>query len=177
MAEREREKTYRTPYGGNHKVAGVTAVVDETVRLASFIPPPRDRSHPRKETTHDIDASDTLTRGRSRSSFNRALSSVSRRYLRSATLCFLFLTSPPDRSSNAGGMVIFWCRWWVVQVVGGSSGGGGGGGGKDRARYNVRTGGNGGSEGGREREGANVESSQQGWREKSKQVKKKKRKE
>ena len=175
MAEREREKTYRTPYGGNHKVAGVTAVVDETVRLASFIPPPRDRSHPRKETTHDIDASDTLTRGRSRSSFNRALSSVSRRYLRSATLCFLFLTSPPDRSSNAGGMVIFWCRWWVVQVVGGSSGGGGGG--KDRARYNVRTGGNGGSEGGREREGANVESSQQGWREKSKQVKKKKRKE
>ena len=117
VAEREREKTYRTPYGGNHKVAGVTAVVDETVRLASFIPPPRDRSHPRKETTHDIDASDTLTRGRSRSSFNRALSSVSRRYLRSATLCFLFLTSPPDRSSNAGGMVIFWCRWWVVQVV------------------------------------------------------------
>lgn len=49
--------------------------------------------------THDMEASDTFIRGRSRSSLRRELSSFSRRNLRSAMLCFLFLTSPPARIS------------------------------------------------------------------------------
>lgn len=55
--------------------------------------------------THDMAASDTLTRGRSRSSFNLMLSSVKRRSFNSAMFCFLFFTSPPGRSSYAAGIM------------------------------------------------------------------------
>ncbi len=55
-------------------------------------------------TTYDIDASETVILGRSRSSFNRELSSFSRRSFRSAIDCFLFLTSPPARISYAAGI-------------------------------------------------------------------------
>ena len=55
--------------------------------------------HMGEEETDDIDASDTLIRGRSKSSFNRELSSFKRRNFRSAMDCFLFLTSPPARIS------------------------------------------------------------------------------
>lgn len=54
--------------------------------------------------THDMDASETFMRGRSRSSLRRELSSFSRLSLRSAMLCFLFLTSPPARISYGAGM-------------------------------------------------------------------------
>lgn len=57
-------------------------------------------------TTYDIDASETLILGRSKSSFSRELSSLSRRSFRSAIDCFLFLTSPPARISyGAAGIV------------------------------------------------------------------------
>lgn len=49
--------------------------------------------------THDIEASDTLILGRSKSSLSRELSSFRRRIFRSAMDCFLFLTSPPARIS------------------------------------------------------------------------------
>lgn len=48
---------------------------------------------------NDIEASDTLIRGRSKSSLSRELSSFRRRSFRSAMDCFLFLTSPPARIS------------------------------------------------------------------------------
>lgn len=53
----------------------------------------------REGITHDIEASDTLIRGRSKSSLSRELSSFRRRSFRSAMDCFLFLTSPPARIS------------------------------------------------------------------------------
>ena len=46
--------------------------------------------------TYDIEASETLMRGRSKSSLRRELSSFRRRSLRSAMDCFLFFTSPCD---------------------------------------------------------------------------------
>lgn len=49
--------------------------------------------------THDIEASETLMRGRSRSSRKRELSSLRRRSFKSAMDCFLFFTSPPARIS------------------------------------------------------------------------------
>ena len=49
--------------------------------------------------TYDIEASDTLILGRSKSSLRRELSSFRRRSFRSAMDCFLFLTSPPARIS------------------------------------------------------------------------------
>ena len=52
-----------------------------------------------KGVTHDMEASDTLILGRSKSSLSRELSSLRRRNFRSAMDCFLFLTSPPARIS------------------------------------------------------------------------------
>ena len=52
-----------------------------------------------------MEASETFIRGRSRSSLRRELSSFNRRSLRSAMLCFLFLTSPPARISYGAGMM------------------------------------------------------------------------
>lgn len=55
--------------------------------------------------TNPIAASDTFTRGRSRSSRSRRFNSASRRNFRSAILCFLFLIwtgSPPARISKLG---------------------------------------------------------------------------
>lgn len=54
----------------------------------------------------DIEASETLIRGRSRSSRRRELSSLSRRSLRSAMDCFLFFTSPCDLISYAAGITL-----------------------------------------------------------------------
>ena len=51
-----------------------------------------------------MEASETFIRGLSRSSLRRELSSFSRRSLRSAMLCFLFLTSPPARISYGAGI-------------------------------------------------------------------------
>lgn len=56
--------------------------------------------------TYDIAASETLMRGRSRSSFRRELSSFSRRSFKSAIDCFLFLASPVERISYAAGMML-----------------------------------------------------------------------
>jgi hypothetical protein len=57
------------------------------------------------EDTHEIEASATFTRGRSRSSFSLLFSSCSRRSFRSAMDCFLDLASPPSRTAYAAGIV------------------------------------------------------------------------
>lgn len=68
-----------------------------------------------------MEASDTFIRGRSRSSLRRELSSFSRRNLRSAMLCFLFLTSPPARISYGAGMPSI-ALWVGVEDGAGSQG-------------------------------------------------------
>lgn len=61
----------------------------------------REKKRGKKKRTDDNEASDTRTRGRSRSSFKRLFNSANRRYFKSAMLCFLFFPSPPDLSSYA----------------------------------------------------------------------------
>lgn len=72
--------------------------------------------------THDMEASETFIRGRSRSSLRRELSSFSRRSLRSAMLCFLFLTSPPARISYGAGMPSIALTMGVRSAAGGMAG-------------------------------------------------------
>ena len=52
-----------------------------------------------------IEASATLTLGRSKSSLRRELSSCNLRSFRSAIDCFFDLASPPSRTAYAAGMV------------------------------------------------------------------------
>ena len=56
-----------------------------------------------------IDASETLTRGLSKSSLSLVLSSCNRLNLRSAMLCFLDLASPLSRTGKAAGIAAGCC--------------------------------------------------------------------
>lgn len=90
---------YLTPYRRNHEVASIVAIINKSIKKATFVSSSLFRklnvARATIAKTYDRAASDTLTRGRSKSSLRRVFSSVNRRYFRSATLCFLFLTSPP----------------------------------------------------------------------------------
>src|SRR5436189_6075846 len=99
---KQREMEYLSPHGRHHEVSCVVAIINESAKqtmIMSAIMSRSDRRYPNTQLrafdrsfggwrelevrsigsvsvgTHDMEASATLTRGRSKSSFNRRLSS------------------------------------------------------------------------------------------------------
>lgn len=88
-----------SPHRRYHVVFGLVAVVHQADNNVSMVP-----YYSRAKTikAYLIEASETLTLGLSRSSFNRPLSSCNLLSFNSAMLCFFAFASPPSRAYAVG---------------------------------------------------------------------------